>query len=571
MDAGAYLCFSNEYLLMVICVAKSVGRKSKAFVREEMFKCTTDPLYYLQTYGMVLHPKRGKIKMEPFPFQSHTIKQFEQHRFNIILKTRQLGLSTVTAGYVAYLMTFNAGQNIAVVANKEAVAQNFVKKVVTFIKNTPIWLRTSIKSDNANSLTLVNDSKITAHATTSDSARSESLSLLIIDEAAVIETHKVDDLWAAVFPTLSLGGNAIIISTPKGQGNWFHRQWTLAQNGESDFNPIKLHWSQHPWFAKDITYDERGNPSSPWYRDQCRELSDPRKIAQELDTDFIGSGDNVIDAEVMKELEKHVKPPIKTIRLGVNNTTWIWEDPIDNEDYVISADVARGDGDDYSAAVVIKRSTNEQVAEFKDKVPPDMYANILIQLGNMYNKALLATEANSIGYATCLKLVEQKYPNIFYSMPSHFHPRNRKWMERNLTDENKMVPGFQTTAANRPLLVTALEESLRTGRVVVRSLRLINELKTFIWKNGKAQAQPSFNDDLCMALGIGQLIITTMLVDIENAKKRTIAMLDAFDNVQNDTIDATFRNEDHDPYKWRLPDGTEEDLRGWLINIPHKG
>lgn len=256
-----------------------------------MFKCTTDPLYYLHNYGIVLHPKRGKIRMEAFPFQSHTIKQFQQHRFNIILKTRQLGLSTSTAGYVAWLMQFYSGQNIAVVANKEAVAQNFVKKVALFIKNTPPWLRTAIRSDNVSSITLVNDSKVTAHATTSDSARSESLSLLIIDEAAVIESHKVDDLWAAVFPTLSLGGNAIIISTPKGQGNWFHRQWMLATEGQSDFNPITLHWTQHPWFAKDVEYDKNGNPSSPWYRDQCRELADPRKIAQELDCVV---GDSVI-------------------------------------------------------------------------------------------------------------------------------------------------------------------------------------------------------------------------------------------------------------------------------------
>lgn len=288
--------------------------------------------------------------------------------------------------------------------------------------------------------------------------------------------------------------------------------------------------------------------------------------------DFIGSGDNLIDGDTMRELERHVRPPIKTMNFGVNNTTWIWEDPIDGEDYLISADVARGDGEDYSAAVVIKRSTNEQVAEFKDKVPPDMYAGILVKLGNMYNKALLAPEANSIGYATCLKIVEHRYPNIFYSMPSHFNPRNRKWMERNLTDEDKMVPGFQTTAANKPLIITSLEESLRTGRVLIRSQRLVNELKTFIWKNGKAQAQDGFNDDLCMALGIGQLILNTMLIDIENAKKRTIAMLESFEAVQSmQPVNNKLRNGEQDPYVFRLPDGSEENLRGWLIDIPHRG
>jgi len=522
------------------------------------------------TYGKVIHPKKGKIPLEPFPFQSHTIKQYQQHRFNIILKTRQLGLSTITAGYVAWLLTFHGGQNVAVVANKERVAQNFVKKVRTFVKNLPPWLATPIKGDNVGTLELANESKVTAHATTSDSARSESLSLLVIDEAAVIESHKVDDLWAAVFPTLSLGGNAIIISTPKGQGNWYHRQWVLAESNESDFNPIQLHWTQHPWFAEGVTYDEKGYPTSPWYEAQKRELADPRKIAQELDCDFIGSGDNVIDGETMKELEKLLEVPKET--WGFDHNTWIWERPIDGEEYIVAADVARGDAEDYSAAVVIKRSTNEQVAEYKGQLPPDMYADLLVELASMYNVALLATEANNIGYATCLKIVEHRYPNIFYSMPSHFNPRNRKWMERNLTNENSMVPGFQTTAANRPLLVTALEEALRTGRVRIRSKRLYNELNTFIWKNGKAQAQDGFNDDLCMALGIGQLIIGTMLVDVENAKKRTLAMIDSFSSTQNTApVEQQFRSVDKDPYKIQMPDGSEEDLRGWLIDMPSKG
>ena len=552
----------------------TAGRKSKTFIAQEMFKCTANAEYYLHTYGKVIHPHKGKIPLGVWDFQSHTLQCYQQHRFNIILKSRQLGLSTITAGYVAWLVQFHAGQNVAIVANKERVAQNFVKKVRTFIKNTPSWLATSIKTDNMNTLELHNESKITAHATTSDSARSESLSLLVIDEAAVIETHKVDDLWAAVFPTLSLGGNAIIISTPKGQGNWFHRQWVIAQANESDFHALELHWTQHPEYSKDVQYDKRGFPSSPWYEAQKRELADPRKVAQELDCDFVGSGDNVIDGDTAKEIAKDITPPIST--WGFDNNGWTWEEPIHGENYMISADVARGDGQDYSAAIVFKRSTNEQVAEYKGKVPPDLYADILVELAYKYNRALLATEANNIGYATCLKIVEHKYPNIFYSMPTHFNPRNRKWMERNLTDQAKQVPGFQTTSANRPLLISALEETLRTGRVVIRSQRLFNELKTFIWHNGKAQAQQGFNDDLCMSLGIGQLILTTMLVDIENAKKRTIVMLDEFGTTQNTSpIQEHNRHGNNDPYVMRLPGGEEEDLR-WLIDVdqadlPSKG
>lgn len=542
------------------------GRKSKQFVAQEMYKCISDPLYYLNTYGKIVHPQKGKIPLKLYEFQERTIKNFTTNRFNIILKTRQLGLSTITAGYVAWLIQFHSGQNVAVVANKEKVAQNFVTKVKYFIKNTPQWLVTSIKGNNANSIVLVNDSKVHAHATTSDSARSESLSLLVIDEAAIIDSHKVDDLWAAVFPTLSLGGNAIVISTPKGQGNWYHRQWVLAVNKESDFNAIKLHWTEHPEYAKGLKYSDNGYPTSPWYESQKRELADPRKIAQELDCDFVGSGDNVILPEILERLEKEIEQPIKTMQFGPDNNTWIWKDPEPGRNYFIAADVARGDGEDYSAAIVFDRDKNEQVAEYKGKIPPDLYASVLIKLGYYYNKALIATEANNIGYATCLKIVEEKYPNIFYSMPSHFNPRNRKWMERNLVNEDRMVPGFQTTSANRPLIISALEESLRTGKVLVRSHRLYNELNTLIWLNGKAQAQRGFNDDLCMALGIGQLILQTMLVDIENAKNKTISMIDSIGTNKNlCDIGEITQPILRDPYILPVGNGEEEDIR-WLLD-----
>lgn len=139
----------------------------------------------------------------------------------------------------------------------------------------------------------------------------------------------------------------------------------------------------------------------------------------------------------------------------------------------------------------------------------------------------MAVEANSIGYATCLKIVELKYPNIFYSMPSHFNARNKDKIEKDLRNIEDMIPGFQTTSSTRPLAISQLEENVRKGSFIIHSTRTINELRTFIWKNGKPQAMSKYNDDLCMAAAIGLLIIDVTLKDLTRSKELSKAALNS--------------------------------------------
>jgi len=258
-------------------------QQTKQVIVQEIVKCAKDPVYFLNTYGYVRHPQKGKIKLTLYEFQEECLRAFEENRFNIVLKSRQLGLSTITAGYIAWILTFQQGREVCVVADKQTTAQNFVRKVRLFIKAQPEWLRPTIIIDNQGSIEMKNGSKIAAVATTQDSGRSEALSLLVIDEAAIVDSNKVDDLWAAAYPTLSLGGKGIIISTPKGVGNFYHRQWERSVSQESDFTPLKYHWTQHPVYSLDMTFDDDGNLTSPWYEDQKKAMGSKKKIAQELD------------------------------------------------------------------------------------------------------------------------------------------------------------------------------------------------------------------------------------------------------------------------------------------------
>lgn len=576
-------------------IKKGSSRLTKKEMYSEILKCTKSCEYYLQNYGKVYNAKKGYVPFNLYEYQKEGLKDFQNHRFNITLKSRQTGLSTLAAGYIAWMVCFFQAKEIVIVADKQDNAQGFIRKVKTFIRKSPQWMVPTITSDNKKSLEFGNGSRVSAQATTANAGRSESLSLLVIDEAAIIESSKVDDLWAAAFPTLSMGGSALIISTPKGVGNFYHKQWLNAINKESDFNPIVIHWTQNPIYAKDLEWnctspkcgkkqekehiwddkcefcDEKIMPTSPWYEEQKKQLGDPRKVAQELDMNFLGSGDNVILEEHLNKMEnKYVKPPIRIS--GFDNNLWIWEEPIENEEYLIVGDVARGDGQDYSACHVIKLSNLEQVAEYKAKLPPDLYAKFLYKLGEDYNKGLMVVEANSIGYATCLKLQEMKYPNQFYSMKGQFNARNKKKLERAFRDKENMVPGFQTTSASRPLLVSQLEEDVRNLNIKIHSIRTVNELRTLIWNNGKPEATAGYNDDLCISLGIGLLVVATTLKDITDSKLLLEETLKGISNNYTeadeviDNLNMSIKKNQHGVNPWVMTNsqGQEEDI-SWLI------
>ena len=448
----------------------------------EILKCGKDPVYFLKTYARISHPMHGLILFDTYDFQDILLQDFNDYRFNVILKARQLGISTITAGYITWLMLFHRDKSILVMATKFATAGNLVKKVKSIMKNLPEWIRiATIDVDNRTSFELSNGSQIKAASTSGDAGRSEALSLLVLDEAAHIEG--LEELWTGLYPTLSTGGRCIALSTPNGVGNWFHKACTDAEAGANNFNLTTLAWDVHP------------DRDEEWYKKETRNMS-KRQIAQELECNFNTSGETVIDPECMERLLSTVREPKH--RTGFDRNFWIWEEFDPTCNYLMVADVARGDGADYSTFHIIKLETLAVVGEYQGKPSLDMYAGMLNQIGREFGNAMLVVENNNIGFSVLTKLIDHGYPNVYHSIKS-----THEYIEQHQAEyTNSAVPGFTTSMKTRPLIVAKLEEFIRNKLITVYSTRTINEMKTFIWRNGKPQAMKGYHDDLIMALAI---------------------------------------------------------------------
>ena len=453
---------------------------------KNIIKCGKDPVYFFNKYVKIQHPTKGSIPFNTYKFQDDCVKHFEKNRFNIVLKSRQLGLSTITAAYAMWLVLFHKDKNVLVIATKLAVAQNFIKKCKFLLASCPKWLILSrLVKNNSQVLEFSNGSSIKAIPTSDDAGRSESLSLLIVDEAAFVRNF--DTLWTGLYPTLSTGGRAIVLSTPNGVGGQYYDLWVYAQKGENKFNPIKLVWDVHPDRDKD------------WFDIETKNMTQ-KQIAQELMCDFAASGETFLRIEDIEYIRNWLRTPID--RWGPDMGVWVWEYPLSEKKYVISADVSRGDASDYSTFHVIDTEKSAIVAEYRGKLPPDRFAQLLAEAGKRYNQALLCPENNSYGYAVIMKLNELDYRNLYFQ-----NERDRYNYIYGDHDIGKI--GFQTNSKTRTQILTKLEEVLRTKQIKISSSRLYEELKTFIWKNGKAQAMRGQNDDLIMALAIGVWLYDT--------------------------------------------------------------
>ena len=479
---------------------------TKDKIVKEVVKSGKNPVYFINTYCKIPHPGKGLIPFKTYDFQSDLVNDLALHRFIVVLKARQLGISTITAAYVAWLVLFHRDKNVLIVATKLSTAANLVKKVKIILKNLPEWIRISdFAVDNRNSIELKNGSQVKASSTSGDAGRSEALSLLVIDEAAHIDG--LEDLWTGLYPTISTGGRCIAISTPNGVGDWFHEAYVGAESGENEFFPVSLPWDKHP------------DRDDKWFEVETKNMS-KRQIAQEYECNFNTSGDTVIHPDDIIRIKGMIREP--THRVGFDRNTWIWEEPKDENTYLLVADVARGDGADSSTFHVFKLETMEIICEYKGKPTPDIFAEIINSSGLQYNNAMVVIENNSVGFHVLEKLKEKEYSNIYHSKKG-----SHKYVEQYAAEGNSsVVPGFTTSMKTRPLIIAKFEEFIRNKVITIYSKRLANELDTFIWKNGRPEAQRSYNDDLIMAASIGCWVRDTAIIE----NKRDIEYKKAFLN-----------------------------------------
>ena len=524
------------------------NKSLKDVIKLEFSKCAKDPVHFMRKYCYIQHPHKGKIKFNLYPFQETALTSLRDNDYNVILKSRQLGISTLSAGYSLWLMLFHNDKNILVIATKQEVAKNLVTKVRVMHDGLPGWLKGNCVEDNKLSLRFSNGSQVKAISSSGDAGRSEALSLLIIDEAAFVD--QIDDIWASSQQTLATGGGAIILSTPNGTGNFFHKTWVGAEAGTNGFNPIKLHWTMHPDREQD-------------WRDKQDQLLGEKMAAQECDCDFITSGYTVVDGTTLQwYLEQQIQDPIE--KRGFDSNYWIWEYPDYGKDYMISADVARGDSTDYSTFHVIDVETLTQVAEYKGQLPTKDFGNMLVNAATEWNNALLVIENANVGWAAIQPAVDREYANLFYSSADLSVVDTGQQLKKryDLKTKDKMVPGFTTTSKTRPLIISKLDTYFREKACIVRSKRLIDELFVFVWKGSKAQAQGGYNDDLVMAFSIGMWVRDTALMLRQKGMDLTRS---ALNNISVNRGSGVYSNNapTNNPWVQKGPKG-DQDLT-WLI------
>jgi hypothetical protein len=519
----------------------------KDIIKHEFKKCAVDPVYFLSKYCYIQHPVRGKTLFDLYDYQKNTLNEFQDFDYNIVLKGRQIGISTLVAGYALYMMLFQNDRNILVIATKQETAKNLVTKVRYMHQNLPVWLRENDPENNKLSMRFSNGSQIKAVASSKDAGRSEALSLLIIDECAFVDD--IDIIWTAASSTLSTGGKAILLSTPNGVGNFFHKMWQGAEAGTNGFHPILLDWRVHP---------ERDQS----WRDRQTEIMGEMQAIQEHDASFIFSGNNVISQEVLQfYMNTHVKEPIS--KQNVDGNLWIWEYPIPGHTYIVAADVARGDGEDYSTFHVIDAERALQVAEYHGKITTKDFGNLMMSVATQYNDALLIPDNSSIGWAAIQQVIDRGYRNLFYmSTDMHYVDVEQQIVDRKYISEKNMKPGFSVTSRTRPLVIAKIEEYMRENSITIQSMRTIKEFETFIWKNGRAEALQGYNDDLIFALGIGLWVRDTALRLRQQGIELTKLSLD-----RTSTSVMPFSNKTgyrENPYQMPIGGEQSEDIR-WLF------
>jgi hypothetical protein len=539
-------------------------------ILEEYTKCIIDPCYaittYLQTFDFT---QKGFVPFILFPKQREIVEAYREHRFTMVTKPRQAGVSTTTAAYAAIKILFadpNNPEAILILANKQDMAFEFLDKIKDFITQFPRWVwgseyygtpekeaKTIYSTESKKELKLPNGSRVRAVATSKDALRGFTPTWLIMDEAAFIDNGAI--VFSTALTALGTGGRASLVSTPNGMDELYYKTYEQAKSGDNDFHVIEMKWYQDPRYTrnaetkvkdliwiheeddKDIideveyTHEnfelmiQKGyKPSSSWYRNISRGMNNnKRMIAQELDVSFVGSGGNVIDEKDVQRQEKlNVKKPEWIT--GQQKDIWIWEKPIAGHQYILGADVARGDGEDYSTIVMLDYTTMTQVMEYRGKLQSDLLGYIVDEYARIYDALVVVDITGGIGVGTINKCMELATPNLYYGDTTN-KPLDKltKKIVR-YTNEGK-YPGFNCAAGVRTPVIGHLEMMIRTNAIVIRSRRLTSEMKTFVFKNGRADHKDGYHDDLLMALGYALWVAETSFKKLKESREKTKAML----------------------------------------------
>jgi len=463
----------------------------------EFIKCKNDPVYFAKNYIKIVSLDEGLTQFHPYDFQEKLIKNFHENRFNICKMPRQTGKSTTSVSYLLHYAVFNDSTNIGILANKAATARDLLGRLQTAYENLPKWMQQGIISWNKGSLELENGSKILAASTSASAVRGMSFNILFLDEFAFVPNHIAESFFASVYPTITSGKNTkvIMVSTPHGM-NHFYRYWHDAERGKNEYIPTDVHWSEVP--GRDDVWKE-----------QTIANTSEQQFKVEFECEFLGSINTLIAPSILRNMVYDT--PI-TKNAGLD----IYEKPEKDHNYIVTVDVARGLGNDYSAFIVfdVTQFPYKVVAKYRNnEIKPMLFPNVILDVAKGYNNAYVLVEVNDIGdqVASILQF-DLEYENL---LMASMRGRNGQIVGQGFSGKKTQL-GVRTTAAVKKLGCSNLKTLIEDHKLLTCDYEIISELTTFAQKHNSFEAEEGCNDDLAMCL-----VIFAWLVQQEYFKEMT--------------------------------------------------
>jgi|TARA_R110000796_G_scaffold172051_2_gene289047 hypothetical protein len=543
---------------------------TKEQILVEYVRCQKSTPYALKTYLETYDNTVKKyVPLELFPDQESLVNDYEEYNENIALKYRQAGVTTVTAGWASKKLVFakkTEPEKVLIIANKLDTSQEMANKIRSFIGQWPSWLGVdfSLDKNSQKHFKLTNGCEVKAVATSKDALRGFTPTILIFDEAAFIEADS--DFWAACMASLSTGGKVIVVSTPNGFDQIYYEIYDQSNRGMNEFKISEMYWYRDPRYTKDLYMVKTNNiihyllnkeqyseddiidwsdlkpsernytdldklisegykTSSSWFESMVKKLKyDKRKVSQEIECSFLGSGDNVFDSNLLQDIkENHVREPQNKM---MGNMLWIWKEPVVGHKYIMGIDVSRGDSEDFSSIEIIDFDAREQVLEYVGKVPPDVIAEIAFKWANMYKSFVVIDITGGMGVATARKLQEMGYKDLYVDGID----TSNKW--KYVPKSAEKIPGLNFNN-KRVQIISSFEESMRHDFRIYSS-RLYDEMNTFIYINGRPDHQKGHHDDLIMSIAMCTYVGESSFGKLTKVTEQTKAMIDSWSVSNND-------------------------------------
>ena len=552
-------------------------------------------ILFIEKYFSTFNATKGKkTQFHCFPRQRAFLKALSENRNVVAIKPRQCGITTLSSAWAAAACAFaskEAPETILCVANKLEQAQEIIIKVRDFLEQVPRWywgqeyfspdpnseknIKSIFEKDAKGELKLFNGCRIIARASGPNATRGISaVSVLILDEAAFIETGVATFTTAAATMASNPNAKTVMVSTPNGMDALYYNTYRQALAHENNFTAVQFRWYQDPRFNKylvwkkkneetgewifnqdtiidsegSVKYDEERwaklehegwKPSSPWYDEMCKSFNnDEMKIAQELDVSFMGSADNVVGPQYIEQQERfNTREPLEDFVDPLVAETWFWKRPIEGHRYICAVDPSRGTSADRTAIEIIDmdgRDENgmpiiEQVAEYVGKKLGDDIGAIAYQYATMYNDAFVVVDATGgQGDAAIITMLQMGYKNMYYedsNQKTYLVQRSTK----NYDGYTDKLPGFHFQGNRYPVL-SNFASLVRNNEFKIRSIRVINELNTWIFKGETARIDhmEGAHDDTLTALAMGLFVMQYTVNRIQNTQNKDKAILNAY-------------------------------------------